>query len=233
MIAQQDITSDKELWTCYLGSVKDTEDPDKGESFFTFGSIDNAAVKASGQDIAYTPVDSSMGFWMFDSVTASVNGKAVDLPGNKAIADTGTTLCMVSSELCEAIYSQIDGAKLDDSQGGYVFPASTSLDDLPQVTVAVGGNMYNIEKEHLAFAPTDDSGEMVFGGIQPRGDINFDIFGDAFLMGVYAVNQHLFNVDVKANICRSSTSATNSLAAFSVLIQLLLVRELPDRSSRT
>jgi hypothetical protein len=189
MIAQKDIAVDQSLWTCYLGLVKDVNDPDKGESFFTFGSIDDDVIKASGQEIHYTPVDSSQGFWMFDSATATVNGKTINLAGNKAIADTGTTLVMASKELCEAIYGQIKGALYDNKQSGWVFPASIPTDQLPQITLDVGGKQFNVEKEHLQFAPADDTGKMMYGGIQDRGDLDFDIFGDTFLMGLYAVSK--------------------------------------------
>ena len=186
MIAQKDIPQNQELFTCYLGSVKDAMDPDKGQSFYTFGSIDQSVV--SGQEIHYTPIDNSQGFWTFDSPTATVNGQTIQLQGNTATADTGTTLIMASDDLCQAIYGQIQGAVLDDQQGGWIFPANIPIDELPQVSVAVGGKLFNVEKEHLAFAPVDESGSMTYGGIQPRGDLPFDIFGDTFLLGVYAVS---------------------------------------------
>ena len=187
MIAQKDIKPGKQLWTCYLGSVKDAQDPDKGESFYTFGAIDDAPIKASGQEVHYVPIDNSKGFWMFDSPTATVDGETMSLAGNQAIADTGTTLIMASDNFCEAVYSKVPGAVLDQQQGGWIFP-SGPIDRLPKVTVAVGEKEFEIEKEHLAFAPVDDSGTMWFGGIQPRGDLPFDIFGDTFLMCVYAVS---------------------------------------------
>ena len=40
MIAQDDIPSTQELFTAYLGSWRDANDPDKGQSFYTFGYID-------------------------------------------------------------------------------------------------------------------------------------------------------------------------------------------------
>jgi hypothetical protein len=188
MIAQKDIPEDQELFTAYLGSVKDANDPDQGKSFYTFGAIDEDAVKASGEEIHYVPVDNTEGFWMFQSGTATVNGKQIDLAGNRAMADTGTTLAMVSDELCEAIYSQIEGSKLDEQQGLYMFPASIPTDQLPRVTVEVDGMQISIEQEHLAFAAGDESGQWIFGGIQPRGNLPFDILGDVFLNGVYAVS---------------------------------------------
>lgn len=116
MITQQDIPQTAELFTANLGSWRDSSDADKGESFYTFGYIDEATVKASGHKIAYTPVDNSQGFWMFSSASATVNGETVDQSGNTAIADTGTTLALVSDTTCEAIYKAIPGSKYDSTQ---------------------------------------------------------------------------------------------------------------------
>ncbi|KIW12788.1 hypothetical protein PV08_07975 [Exophiala spinifera] len=181
MIAQDDIPQNAEVFTCYLGSIKDPNE----ESFYTFGEIDQSVVP-SGSQIAYTPVDNSQGFWMFDSTSAKVNGKTIQLSGNKAIADTGTTLLLTSDEVCEAVYSAIPGAKQDSSQQGWVFPANTAEADLPTVTFMVGNTPITIEKKHLAFAGGLE-GNMAYGGIQSRGDLTFDILGDTFLQNVYAV----------------------------------------------
>ncbi|KAI1628267.1 aspartic peptidase domain-containing protein [Exophiala viscosa] len=181
MIAQDDIPSSAELFTVYLGSIKDANE----ESFYTFGQIDESIIP-SGSSIAYTPVDNSQGFWTFSSTSASVNGKTIQLSGNTAIADTGTTLLLTSDSVCEAIYGAIPGAKQDTTQQGWVFPADTAESDLPTVTFMVGDTPITIEKEHFAFAGGAD-GSMVYGGIQSRGDQDFDIFGDTFLQNVYAV----------------------------------------------
>ena len=92
---------------------------------------------------------------------------------------------LVSDAMCEAVYAAIPGSTYDSSQQGYTFPTSTTADQLPQVSVAVGGNMFNIQKEALAFA--DAGNNMVYGGIQSRGTMTFDILGDVFLKGIYAV----------------------------------------------
>ncbi|MCJ1311862.1 hypothetical protein MMC25_005535 [Agyrium rufum] len=186
MIAQGDITSDMELFTANLGSYRDANDPDKGESFYTFGYIDPAPLQAAGvTEPYYTPVDSSQGFWMFDSASAVVNGKTVAQTGNTAIADTGTTLALVADTTCQAIYDAIPGATYDNTQQGYIFPSSTTADQLPVVSFAVGGQQFVVNKEDLAFA--DAGNGMVYGGIQSRGDMTFDILGDTFLKSVYAV----------------------------------------------
>lgn len=144
-----------------------------------------ATVNATGQQIAYTPVDNSQGFWMFDSSSYTINGQSTTQSGNKAIADTGTTLMLCSDTFVDAVYAAIPGAKYDSQSQGYIFPASTTADQLPVVTVAVGDKQYTIQKEDLSFA--DAGNGMVYGGIQSRGTMTFDILGDTFLKSVYAV----------------------------------------------
>jgi hypothetical protein len=190
MILQDDIPKTSELFTANLGSWRDANDPDKGESFYTFGYIDQDTVKASGQEINYTPVDNSQGFWQFSSTSATVNGKTIAQDGNTAIADTGTTLALVSDATCEAIYGAIQGAKYDSTQQGWVYPSNTTADALPVVTFAVGDNQFAVQKEDLGFA--DAGNGMVYGGIQSRGSMTFDILGDTFLKSIYAVSIHPF-----------------------------------------
>lgn len=188
MIDQDDIPQSAKLFTAYLGSYKDANEPDKGQSFYTFGAIDEEILKAANttvDDIYYTPIDNSNGFWEFTSNGATVNGQAVTLSGNSAIADTGTTLALVSDEVCEAIYNEIPGAQYDNQQQGYVFPSTVTADQLPTVEVDVGGKMFAIQKEDLAFASAGNG--MVYGGVQSRGSMPMDILGDTFLKGIYAI----------------------------------------------
>jgi len=192
MISQSDIPKTSELFTANLGSWRDANDPDQGESFYTFGYIDDATVQASGQQISYTPIDNSQGFWMFDSASASVNGQDISRDGNKAIADTGTTLALVDDSTCEAIYSAIPGASYDSASQGYIFPTDTTADNLPTVAFAVGGTQFVVNKEDLAFAAAKEG--YVYGGIQSRGDSTFDILGDTFLKSIYAVSDRVLTI---------------------------------------
>jgi len=186
MIAQEDIPQNMELFTAKLGSWRDANEPDKGESFYTFGYIDQATITASGQQPYYTPIDNSQGFWMFDSTSATVNGQTVDRSGNTAIADTGTTLALVDDATCQAIYNAIPGATYDQASQGYIFPDNTTEANLPVVTFAVGGQQFAVQKEDLGFAEANPG--FVYGGIQSRGNMTFDILGDTFLKGIYAVS---------------------------------------------
>lgn len=190
MILQKDIPQSAALWTVYLGSVKDLNDPDHGQSFYTFGSIDESVVRASpDKAISWTPIDNSAGFWMFNSESATINGKTLNLAGNRAIADTGTTLMMVSDQFCEALYGQIQGARFDQRAGGWIMPGGAdAISARPEVTVAVGDKQITIEKEQLGWAELEQGSNMVFGAIQSRGSMDFDIFGDTFLICCYAVS---------------------------------------------
>lgn len=164
---------------------------------------------------------------MFDSTSATVNGKTVEQSGNTAIADTGTTLALVSDATCKAIYDAIPGSKYDESQQGYTFPSNTTADQLPVVTFAVGDTQFAVQKEDLGFA--DAGNGMVYGGIQSRGSMTFDILGDTFLKGIYAVSAPLSCVAYLTNICRFSTKETTASALFPDLnrnrmSQLLLLK---------
>ncbi|CAG7997125.1 unnamed protein product [Penicillium nalgiovense] len=185
MISQSDIPKSAELFTAKLGSWRDTDEPNKGESFYTFGYIDQDTVKAAEAEIYYTPIDNSQGFWMFDSGSATVNAKSVARAGNKAIADTGTTLALVDDETCQAIYDAIPGAKYDNGSQGWIFPSNTPADKLPVVSFAVGEKQFVVQKEDLGFAEAGSG--YVYGGIQSRGTMTMDILGDTFLKAIYAV----------------------------------------------
>jgi hypothetical protein len=76
-------------------------------------------------------------------------------------------------------------------QQGYLFPSSTAADQLPVVTFAVGDTQFTVNKEDLGFA--DAGNGMVYGGIQSRGTMTFDILGDTFLKSIYAVSFILEN----------------------------------------
>ncbi|XXH03507.1 Aminodeoxychorismate lyase [Hypoxylon texense] len=182
MIKQEDIPKESELFTSAFYSSRD-KDP---KSFYTFGFIDQDLVKKSGQDIHWTEVDNSQGFWSVASESCSINGEKIDLSSNTAIADTGTTLALMSDKVVEKIYDHIPGATYDWTNQGYIFPITVKADDLPEVKVAVGDAEYVIQKEGLAFALTDDK-QNWYGGVQSRGEMPFDILGDTFLKSVYAV----------------------------------------------
>lgn len=176
MILQDDIPPLAELFTVWLGNITE-------RSFFTFGYIDTAALQ--GQQPTYTPIDNSGGAWQFNSSAASLNGAQIDRTGNKAIADTGTTLCLVSDSLCEQIYASIPGATKSTSQQGWIFPTPDDPATLPKVALSVGDALFQIKPADFAFQVLEDG--MTYGGIQSRGNQEYDILGCVFLRCIYAI----------------------------------------------
>ncbi|KAK5164931.1 uncharacterized protein LTR77_009596 [Saxophila tyrrhenica] len=185
LVAQSAIPPAAELFTAYLGSYKDANDPDHGQSFYTFGFIDKDVVKSTGSDVYYTPIDNSAGFWQFPSSSYTINGTVTKTAGRTAIADTGTTLALVDDATCKAVYDAIPGSKLSKEVGGYIFPKDTAADKLPVIGFDIGGKTFRLNKEDLAYAPVGSG--MVYGGVQSAGDLPFNILGDVFLKAVYAV----------------------------------------------
>lgn len=183
MIAQEDIPKEAELFTSAMYSNRDED----RRSFYTFGWIDEDLVKASGEEIAWTRIDKSEGFWMFSSEHASVDGERISTEGNEAIADTGTTLALVSDRVCSALYSKIPGAEYNEEYQGWTIPRSVPVDKLPDFSIAVGDKEFVIQKEDLTFAPADE--KSFYGGVQSRGENPFDILGDTFLKSIYAVSR--------------------------------------------
>src|ERR1700712_1754240 len=64
-----------------------------GTGTYEFGNIDTTQFS---DPLAWVPVDSTNGFWQFDSPSFTINGKAQQNTGaSPAIADTGTSLLLV------------------------------------------------------------------------------------------------------------------------------------------
>ncbi|KAL2043693.1 hypothetical protein ABVK25_012531 [Lepraria finkii] len=118
--------------------------------------------------------------------SAVVAGKTIQRSGNTAIADTGTTLCLVDdSDLPGYLRCYPLAASMTPPSRGYIFPSSTTAAQLPVISFAVGGKQFAVQKEDLGFA--DAGNGMVYGGIQSRGNNSFDILGDVFLKSIYAI----------------------------------------------
>ncbi|CAI7580907.1 unnamed protein product [Penicillium bialowiezense] len=162
-----------------------------GVGQYEFGTIDHSKYKGV---LANVSVDSSNGFWQFDSAQYSIGGGAFN-PINevpKAIADTGTSLMLVSPDVAEAYYKQVDGAIYANNAGGYIYPCTAKL---PSLAVAVGtaysasvpGSLVNFSE----VGTNTTTGETVcFGGIQSNAGSSLAIYGDVFLKALFVVFDH-------------------------------------------
>ncbi|KZW03890.1 acid protease [Exidia glandulosa HHB12029] len=158
-------------------------DKEDSEGYYAFGFIPDEVDQSS---IVYTDIDSSNGFWEFVSPSIKVGDQTFSRGDrNTAIADTGTTLILISDEAVSQIYGAIPGAKLDNTQGGWVIPSDAT--NIPEISFAVGTSdtFFTIAGEDLMFA--DVGNGTFFGAIQSRGQMDQDILGDVFLKRVFTV----------------------------------------------
>ncbi|PCH40757.1 acid protease [Wolfiporia cocos MD-104 SS10] len=149
-------------------------------SFYSFGYIDHTVTP---HEIVYHHIDNSKGFWEVASTAYAVNRQHRRRnQNNTAILDTGTTLCLVHDDVVEQIYHQIPGARYSNRRGGWIYPHHAKV---PEIHLAIGHTMYRLNAVDF---PCSNAGDgLNFGGIQSRGNLDYDIFGDVFLKSLYVV----------------------------------------------
>ncbi|GAM84866.1 hypothetical protein ANO11243_028680 [Dothideomycetidae sp. 11243] len=146
---------------------------------YDFGFID--PTKYTGA-ITYIPVSTRNGFWEFSGGNYTVgNTRFTGLIGD-SIADTGTTLLYLPSQLVSNYYAQVKGATLSQKYGGWVFPCGASL---PTLQLNLGGTYFALDASYMNFSPVSNT--YCFGAMQPNTGIGFSIFGDVFLKSAFVV----------------------------------------------
>ena len=68
----------------------------------------------------------------------------------------------------------------------------------PDIAFAVGDTRYYISSRDFGFGPAGEG--YTLGGIQSRGDLSFDIFGDVFLKNVYVVCKYLPCAEIESKL---------------------------------
>ncbi|CAP95134.1 putative aspergillopepsin A-like aspartic endopeptidase [Penicillium chrysogenum] len=159
-----------------------------GVGEYEFGTVDPEKYRGV---MANVSVDSSNGFWEFESAQYAI-GEGPFHPitrAPQAIADTGTSLMMVSPEVAEAYYKQVKGGLYAKNANGYIFPCTSSL---PSLSVAVGpGYSATIPGSFMNWSEVGTNtttGETVcYGGLQSSGSSSMAIYGDVFLKALFVV----------------------------------------------
>lgn len=152
---------------------------------YEFGAIDSS--KYTG-DIHYTAVDSSSGYWQFESRTYTVGGSQKECTiCNPGIADTGTSIILVDQDVADNFYKSVNGATYSSSDGGYTYPCS---DSLPDFGVAIGSDYTaTVKGADLQYAEVGEG--RCFGGVQGTGATRQgqspQIYGDVLLKQFFAV----------------------------------------------
>ncbi|KAH9213836.1 aspartic peptidase domain-containing protein [Leptodontidium sp. 2 PMI_412] len=164
---------DSPLFVAYL--------PYQASGSYDFGYID--ASKHSGT-IQYATISSSNGFWEFPSTSYKVGSTAHTASGFTGIADTGTTLILMGDTAVDTYYASVPSATYSSSQGGYIFPCSTTL---PSFSFRIGSTSYaTIPGSLMNFGSA--GGSSCFGSLQSVGGGSQNIYGDVFFnayLGVF------------------------------------------------
>ncbi|KAL1633813.1 hypothetical protein SLS56_002692 [Neofusicoccum ribis] len=150
---------------------------------YEFGTIDQTKFKGA---LTYTAVNTTQGFWQFQSKSFAIDGQKVDNPtGNDAIADTGTSLLLVDDNVAQQYYSKVQGAVNDPNAGGFTYPCDAKL---PDMAVAIGDNyMAVIPGDQVTFAAVDQANTTCFGGVQGNQGSSLQIYGDTMFKAQFVV----------------------------------------------
>lgn len=151
---------------------------------YDFGYIDSK--KYTGT-IRYTGLKAGSGFWEFPSVYYKVGSTNYTLPSTATgIADTGTTLLLVSSAACQNYYKTIPNAQSNSQVGGWIMPCNANP---PTFSFNIGPNVATISGKNVIYGSSLGSignTQYCFGAMQPITGNQY-IFGDVFFKQNYAV----------------------------------------------
>ncbi|EPS36448.1 hypothetical protein H072_10015 [Dactylellina haptotyla CBS 200.50] len=165
------------LFTAYLRH--------SAQGSYDFGYIDS---KKYNGTIKYTPLANANGFWEFTSNYYKVGETNYTHPeASTAVADTGTSLLLVSSDAAKNYYATVPGAQANSQVGGYILPCTSR--SLPTFSFNVGPNIASIGGQNIIYGTTLGKLNGVsycFGAIQPISGNQF-IFGDIFFKQNFAV----------------------------------------------
>ncbi|CAK7203053.1 hypothetical protein SEUCBS139899_005782 [Sporothrix eucalyptigena] len=149
---------------------------------YHFGYVNESAYTGN---ITWRDVLPQSGFWEFYLQKIHVQGDNVWRMHNwPMVADTGTTLLLLPTDLVELYWSFVPGAYMSDVYYGWVFPCNATL---PGFDFGFADdNTWNatIPGHYFNFQNVSDT--LCYGGIQDSME-PFGILGDAFLKALYVI----------------------------------------------
>ncbi|KAL2265809.1 hypothetical protein VTJ83DRAFT_6909 [Remersonia thermophila] len=156
---------------------------------YTFGYVDHA--RRAGE-LRYLNLTEGAQFWEFAYRGVRAGGRdrwhAPAGEGRwRAIADTGTTLLLMASEVAELYYADVPGARRNATAGGlWTYPCRNPT--LPAFEIRFDdGFDVTIPGQFMNYTAIPDEPDRCMGGLQTWGYDDLAIFGDVFLKAVYAV----------------------------------------------
>lgn len=148
---------------------------------FTFGYIDE---NRHIDEIKYTPLKPGAIFWSFNFTGIHIVGQNLwYLSQWEVIADTGTSLMLLSPDVVNTYYSAIPAARFEENT--WVFPCNSP--PLPDFEIGLAnGWVGTVPGRYINYTSLQDDPKTCMGGLQPI-DHPFGILGAVFLKSVYAV----------------------------------------------
>lgn len=129
-------------------------------------------------------MEADEGYWLFSTSGYQIGSQTFNDTAIRGIADTGTTLLMLPTDIVTAYYDQIAGSSYDTTNSGYVFPCSVTP---PDFTLGIEDGRIVIPGSYMNYSPIDSTNTTCYGGIQDDSDIGFAIFGDVALKAAFVV----------------------------------------------
>ncbi|KAK0665388.1 putative Endothiapepsin precursor [Cercophora samala] len=154
------------------------------EGVYTFGYIDHD--RHIGE-INYTPLLPNSTFWEFNFTGLHVVGHDYWYISQwRVIADTGTTLLLLSPDIVNMYYSAVPNATSDQAFGGlWHYPCDTELPDF-EIGFA-NGWVATVPGKYMNYTTYNEVPGSCMGGLQAFDSEEFGILGDIFLKAVYTV----------------------------------------------
>ncbi|KAH7023977.1 aspartic peptidase domain-containing protein [Ilyonectria destructans] len=152
---------------------------------YNFGYIDKTEYTGS---IYYNPINPNSPFWQITLTGYQVGGNPYQKFNWISIVDTGTTLLLAPTDIVNAYYAKVKGAKMDPFMGVMVFPCTAKL---PDFYFGLGPYRGKIPGAYMSYGPV--GGGSCYGGLQTSKGIGFAILGDILLKAQFVV----FNIKAK------------------------------------
>lgn len=146
---------------------------------YGFGYIDSTKYTGS---ITYVNLNSNNGFWQFNAGGYAIGSGAKVSKTISCVADTGTTLMLLPSDVVSAYYAKVSGATYSDYEGAWIFPCNAAM---PSFSTVINGNKFTVPGSYINFANLGNN--WCYGGMQKDDGIGFCLLGDIFLKSQFVV----------------------------------------------
>ncbi|KAI0268191.1 acid protease [Gloeopeniophorella convolvens] len=179
-------------------SLQRSSDPtDEVEGTFLIGEVDPEYAAVNNSAPIHTFPENSPMRWnlLLDAILVGpqavpVTSTVAGAPSNRAVAllDSGTSYTYLPKDVCQAIYGNVPGAKLDQASGTWDVPCDAEID----LALQFDGQIFPVHPLDVVPKSLTEPGKCM-GSFIPQdfssvGAGNFDmIVGDNFLRSVYSV----------------------------------------------